>query len=676
LVVPVLAWHWTFCEAEWAMADDAFPSDPAALFARAQEIGGVADSSAQDLHAPQAAHAGWRGQEPTPNLTDWHMKVPAGFELFEELGRGGMGVVYRARGPAGRDLAMKIAPRAQKGVALERFRREGEITSKLEHPGIVRVHSMGSLSDGVPYVAYELVKGARPLQGVFAELELVDRVELVLDAALAVAHAHSQGVVHRDLKSDNVLVGADGKLRVADFGLALASGDSRLTKTGALVGTPTHMSPELLRGSKFGVVSPATDVWALGVILYHALTGRLPFLGESIQAIAEAVSAARPVRPSAIARVPKAFEAVCLKALRSKPSERYETAGAFAEALEQALRPGTGKSAGGGGRGVLLALAAGLGVLLVIGAAWFTSRPDPALISEAPKASPTSPSPPPVAEPIKPVLSVPERAQQGDVEAMFEMGRRLSRARPPDPESAIRWFRLAADAGHPAAMRSLALILSTNGDRADMPEAMAWLRKAAAAGDAQAMFNLGAMMQTNSMGPGDMAKSVEWLQKAYAGGYVKAANNLGMSYDRGLGVKADPRQAAEWYRRGAEGGDLRAMNNIAVLYMEGQGVKKSAEAAFTWFWKAAQAGDAPAMMNLGLMYQQGLGVKKDEADGFRWFQRAGAAGSARAHAAIGSSYEAGRGVPVDREKAIAAYRLAARQGDTFARNRLRKLGVE
>jgi len=259
------------------------------------------------------------------------------FRLGGLLGRGGMGAVYRARDDAaGRDVAVKLLPGGQRPERVERFRREGEITASLRHPGIVRLHAAGFAGDR-PYLAYELVESARALDAVFAERDLAGRVELVRQAAAALGHAHRAGVVHRDVKPANLLVDPEGRVRVADFGLATAAGYSRLTRTGALMGTPHYMAPEQF-GHGRGDVGPATDVWALGVVLYQALTGVLPFEGQSIWEVGAQIANSQITPPSRLARgVPPALEAVCKRALRRSVAERYPDAAAMSADLEAAV---------------------------------------------------------------------------------------------------------------------------------------------------------------------------------------------------------------------------------------------------------------------------------------------------------------------------------------------------
>jgi Protein kinase domain/WD domain, G-beta repeat len=251
------------------------------------------------------------------------------------LGRGSQATVYAAHDrELNRDIALKVASSGSlSGTRLERFQREGEVTAGLDHPGIVKVHSMG-VAAGVPYLAYEQIPGARTLTDAFkSERDLARRVRMVRDMAEALGYAHEHGVTHRDVKPDNVLV-ADGRVRVADFGLAAVGGQERLTRTGAVVGTPHYMAPEQVLAAR-DEVGPWSDVWALGVVLYQALTHDLPFEGETFLSLSRAIAEADFEPPRAFnPEVPAELEAVCLQAMALAPRDRYPHGGAMAADLD------------------------------------------------------------------------------------------------------------------------------------------------------------------------------------------------------------------------------------------------------------------------------------------------------------------------------------------------------
>src|SRR5690349_6782231 len=207
-----------------------------------------------------------------------------GLELYEKLGQGGMGVVYRARDVRlDRPRAVKVIRRGPFGddEARDRFGRAARAVARLDHAGVVRIYALGEHEDTL-YICMELLEGGS-LQGRLRQgpLEVRAAADLVRQLALAVQHAHDNRVLHRDLKPGNVLLTADGAPKVTDFGLAkLLDADDGLTHTGAVLGTPAYMAPEQAEGRSRDITE-RTDVWALGAILYECLTGRPPFRAET-----------------------------------------------------------------------------------------------------------------------------------------------------------------------------------------------------------------------------------------------------------------------------------------------------------------------------------------------------------------------------------------------------------
>jgi serine/threonine-protein kinase len=260
-----------------------------------------------------------------------------GYEILGELGRGGMGVVYKAwQQNLKRTVALKmILAGAHAGSDdLARFLREAETIARLKHPHVVQVYEFGS-HEGKPYFSLEYLEGgslASTLQG--QPQAPAAAAQLVETLARAVQVAHEQQIVHRDLKPANILLTADGTPKITDFGLA-KQGDTGLTATGDLLGTPSYMAPEQAEG-KAREVGPAADIYALGAILYELLTGRPPFKGASVWDTLQLVTGTEAVSPSQLQpKVPRDLETICLKCLRKEPAGRYPSALALAEDLRR-----------------------------------------------------------------------------------------------------------------------------------------------------------------------------------------------------------------------------------------------------------------------------------------------------------------------------------------------------
>jgi serine/threonine protein kinase len=273
------------------------------------------------------------------------MAIP-GYEIFEEIGRGGMGVVYKARQV---DLDRLVALKMILAGALAsheehtRFRIEAQAAARLDHPHIVRIYHFGE-HDGLPYFSMELISGgtlARRSAG--RPWHAPAAAHLLRTLALAIHHAHLHNVVHRDLKLSNVLLRADGTPKITDFGLSKRlDSNLDLTATGRILGSARYMAPEQAEGN-IRSIGPATDIHALGVILYELLTGRPPFDGQTLLEALGQVRWSEPLPPRAIwPEVPAALEAICQRCLRKDPARRYGTAEELAEALQHFLADGSG----------------------------------------------------------------------------------------------------------------------------------------------------------------------------------------------------------------------------------------------------------------------------------------------------------------------------------------------
>jgi WD40 repeat protein len=264
------------------------------------------------------------------------------YELLEEIARGGMGVVYRARQISlDRIVAVKMLLFGQfsSDEFVRRFKTEAEAAAALQHPNIVAIHEIGE-HEGTHYFSMDYVEG-RSLaelvrEGPMPAREVAGRLQIL---AHAVHYAHQRGVLHRDLKPSNVLIDASGNLRLTDFGLAKRfEPGSDLSVSGQLIGSPNYMPPEQAAPDR-GPVGPASDVYSLGAVLYHLLTGRAPAVADSLESTLLAVLHDEPIALRLLNRsVPRDLETICLKCLQKNPLRRYASAEALAEDLGRYLR--------------------------------------------------------------------------------------------------------------------------------------------------------------------------------------------------------------------------------------------------------------------------------------------------------------------------------------------------
>jgi S1-C subfamily serine protease len=356
--------------------------------------------------------------------------VVPGYEVQGLLGRGGMGVVYRARQISlNRTVALKMILNAEHASDADRhrFRAEAEAIARLQHPHIVQIHEVGE-HNGLPYFSLECCAGgslADRLDG--TPWEASKAAALVETLARAVHAAHRKGVVHRDLKPGNVLVTEDGTLKVTDFGLAKKLDAAGHSTSGVVMGTPSYMAPEQASG-KGKAVGPHTDVYALGAVLYELLTGRPPFkAATSLDTILQVISEAPPPPTRLNPRVPRDLEAVCLKCLQKDPKKRYASAADLADDLQRYQKgestrvrpPGRLERLGHRLRRRKELLYVAAGALVAVGMTWVVVALNPK------PPNPQSPGAIPMTPPGtgKPIETQPVEAVRLDVAAMDKVKR-------------------------------------------------------------------------------------------------------------------------------------------------------------------------------------------------------------------------------------------------------------
>jgi len=266
------------------------------------------------------------GRNPTSTKAEMIGKRISHYRILEKLGAGGMGVVYKAEDTKlSRIVAIKFmsAPMLGRDTQKARFLHEARAAASLNHPNICTVYEIDETEDGQPFIVMEFVEG-RSLKEMIGAGQLP--MNVALDIAVQIAQgldaAHEKGILHRDMKCDNVIVDDGGKPKIMDFGLAKMLGATEVTKEGTTLGTTMYMSPEQVTGDQ---VDRRTDIWSFGVMLYEMVTGQLPFRGEYDQAVIYSIMNEDPAPPTALrSDVPMELERIIMKALKKERGERYQ----------------------------------------------------------------------------------------------------------------------------------------------------------------------------------------------------------------------------------------------------------------------------------------------------------------------------------------------------------------
>lgn len=613
------------------------------------------------------ATAGSSGIGPAELIRKLQRALGPGYELQERIGAGGFAEVFRARDlRLKRDLAVKVL-RPDLGLSpelLQRFRREAETIAALRNAHIVPVFDVGE-AEGLAYIIMPQIMGESlramlDREGALAPAEVR---RILREAALGLAAAHDAGMIHRDVKPENIMLeGRDKRVLLMDFGISKAigaAGDAdpgqTLTTTGIIIGTPQYMSPEQACGDKS--IDARSDQYSLAVVGYRMLVGGLPFEGDSTRAMLyqQLVAEAPPIA-SKVPGVPAGLASAIERAMAKEPSERFATMADFAAGLDRDPEPAVvrPRPATTLRRNQLIATAT---VLLLAGGWWAFGRPKtvtpsapqpPAVVAVTPLVAPSAPvaapGPPPAGKTSRdkgrakpPAAGAPTATSPG--------GGSTALPPAPTPAPAAACAKLAAasnwgnavapctkeaEGGHAVAQRILGQMYDKgNGVAEDPAEAVTWYRKAATT-DAEARFLLSNALARGRGAVRNDAESVVLLREAAAAAYLPAQQELAYRLENGTGIKKDEAEAAVWYRRAAERGEITSQQKLGEFLAKGRGVPKNETEGLEWYRKAGDAGSGEAAWQASQMYFKGRGTAKDDAAGTEWLKKAAALNQADA----------------------------------------------
>lgn len=607
-----------------------------------------------------------------------------GYELGERIGAGGFAEVFKAQDlRLKRSVAVKVL-RPDLGLTpgmLDRFRREAEVVAALRHPNIVPIFDIGE-GEGIAFILMPLIEGEslRAMMEREGALSASETIRILREAASGLSAAHDAGVIHRDVKPENIMLeGRESRVLLMDFGIAKAVGGEEdtpatdegvapaLTSTGIIVGTPQYMSPEQACGDK--TIDARTDQYSLAVVGYRMVSGTLPFEGESTRAVLYQQLVAEPTPiVDKVADIPESLATVITRAMSKEPRERFDSMNAFRESLD---RPG------------VVAPAA-------------TSKPSKASRKAAAKAATKA--------------AATKAAAKGTTKGTAKMG---AKAGPPPRRrrglllgglvvaAVAIGVALASGGGEPGADDGFiptSLFGSGAGDSttATNPDSAATGRvpapapapaptptKRGAPTPPPAVSNASGRRTPVTRGAttkpsrdsevvaapdcSALARSGAWAEalpactEAANAGNAVAMRILGGMYDRGTGMKADEAQAFIWYKRAAPN-DAEAQFELARFYELGRGTPQDKKANILALRGAASKGHQQATLTLASRLENGAGMDRDYNEAAIWYQRAAERGSANAMLKLADWAGRGRGIAKDPAAELGWYIKAADAG--------------
>ncbi|MCB9471284.1 MAG: SEL1-like repeat protein [Candidatus Obscuribacterales bacterium] len=575
------------------------------------------------------------------------------YELRSEIGRGGMGAIYLARDLEAEDesaslVAVKVLLQqiGEEEQSRNRFLLEARAVSSLAHPGVVKVKEYSITSDGMPYIVMDFLPG-KTLDKLLAEgaFDIEAMLDLVIQICDAIGHAHRRNVIHRDMKPGNIIVveEEDGTIRpvLVDFGLAkifsqTGSLSMHLTQTGQIFGSPPYMSPEQCQGLK---ITPATDIYSLGCILYEAVTGDAPFTGDNPLTVIFQHIHDQP-RSFAGSQEEELLEKAIFRALAKESGDRFESILDLRNELARC-------------KDAMI---------------WRKENPDDELEIFLKQADLNDAQ---LGLNHSQLKHYEYLANNGFVSAQLEMAvlYRDGIFVEKDGARALEWCLKAASQGYVEAMTEAgAMFFFEQVVPVDHDKAFYWTYKAAQEGSPYSMSLLGYFYEQGFGAEKDIDQAIVWYEKAAALEDIEAQKALGNFHRYGIGFPESFSQALNWYRRAAEQGDSESQNVIAAwLFDDAVEGNRSFEEAFRWAGLAAEGGQVVSMRLLAYMHEDGLGTTASAEEAVRWMTAAADNGDTQALLWLARGFTEGEhGLEIDLKKANRYFRMAADLGDLEA----------
>lgn len=549
------------------------------------------------------------------------------YEFLDEIGRGGMGVLYKARKLAdGSEVAIKllISDASTNDLMRNRFLVEARAASSMSHPNIIRIHEYEVSEHGLPYIVMDYLRGVS-LQEVLKDagrLDVERALRIFVDACDALGHAHRRQIVHRDIKPSNIMMqknedGHDVPV-IVDFGIAKIFAQPgqtslKLTQTGEIFGSALYMSPEQCMGQK---VDARSDVYSFGCVMYECLTGEPPFSGDNFLSVIFQHVNDDP-EPFHRSDCTEELESIVFKAMAKRPYDRFQSMTELRDALERALE---------------------------IEFACYGHSDEEFEAIEA-------------------------KAIDGDANAQFELALfyRDGVYGEQNLERAFQWCLKAAEQGLPEAQSELGgMYRDGTGVERDTREAFHWFELSSNNGNPLAQACLGELYHLGDGVEQSSELALKWYRESAVAGNTWAQNRLGDLYLHGDVVDKDAQEAARWYMRGAEQGDPESQVAVGWMCEIGDGFEQSFEAALEWYRRASDQGWPDAYSRIAYFYLHGTGVEKNEELAVEWYSRGAEAGHALSQGMLAECYENGMGVAKDEEQALGWMSEAAENGDSQA----------